>query len=293
MPNIKDTTEKNPVKGHETIQCQKCGKIKKTKEFYLSNSPNMDRYPMCKPCIINIVDLNNIQTVYNILKDMNTAFIKELWESALDRNPEKPFGIYLQQINSLPQYKNSIWTNSKFDEETDDDEFDIDVDFIITNEMKLRWGKQDNKYDYYQLEKFYWDMKAANRIESPQAENYLTKITKTSLNWDKAIAAGDPTNEKRLGDLYSKLMADSEFRAMDKTDADKTGGLRTFSQIYAEVEKDDFIPPWKDNFDKKFKVKQDIVDKTIMYILNTYFKFKNVNTMTEPPEDTPKIETGD
>jgi hypothetical protein len=76
---------------------------------------------------------------------------------------------------------------------------------------------------------------------------------------------------------------------MDKTDADKTGGIRSFSTIYAEVEKDGFIPPWE--FYRKIKgIKQDIVDKTIMHIENFTLKLNKIEQMTTPPIDTPELE---
>jgi hypothetical protein len=87
-------------------------------------------------------------------------------------------------------------------------------------------------------------------------------------------------------------MADSKFRAMDLTDATKTGGIRGFGQIYAEVEKDGFIPPWED-YAKIKGVDQDIIDKTIMYILNYTLKLNKIPQFIEPPEDTPKIKVDD
>ena len=38
---------------------------------------------------------------------------------------------------------------------------------------------------------------------------------------------------------------------------------------------------------------QDIVDKTIMYIANFILKLNKIETMSEPPSDTPKIDEGD
>jgi hypothetical protein len=83
-------------------------------------------------------------------------------------------------------------------------------------------------------------------------------------------------------------MADSKFRAMDKTEADKTGGIRSFSMIYAEAESPDFIPPWE--YYKKIKgISQDIVDKCIMHMENFILRLNRVEKMTTPPVDTPKI----
>jgi hypothetical protein len=91
-----------------------------------------------------------------------------------------------------------------------------------------------------------------------------------------------------MGDLYSKYMQDAKFRATDMTDADKQGGIRTFSQIYSEVERDDFIPPWE-KFANMFGVKQDLVDKTIMHIENFTLRFNKAERMSSPPNDTPDV----
>ena len=172
-----------------------------------------------------------------------------------------------------------------------DDEILIETsfknDFAVTSEMVNRWGKYKPE-EYHNLEKFYWEMKDRNKIETPQEETYLKKLALISLKMDQELAAGNYPQARDLGNLFSKYMADSQFRAMDKTEADKTGGLRTFSQIYAEVEKDDFIPPWE--YYMKIKgLKQDIVDKTIMYIANFILRLNKIEQMTEPPADTPKV----
>jgi len=135
-------------------------------------------------------------------------------------------------------------------------------------------------------------MKAKNRIDTPQDEDYLKKLAKLSVKIDKAIDDDESGKVKQLGDLYSKYMTDSKFRAMDMTDADKQGGIRTFSQIYAEVESPDFIPPWE-KYSKFLKVGQDLVDKTIMHIENFTLRFNSAERMVIPPSDTPKIEEGD
>jgi hypothetical protein len=84
-------------------------------------------------------------------------------------------------------------------------------------------------------------------------------------------------------------MADAKLRTSDTSDADKSGGIRRFSDIYLEVEKDDFIPPWE-YYRKINGAKQDIVDKTIMFILNFMLKFNKSDKLTQIPNNTPKID---
>jgi hypothetical protein len=164
----------------------------------------------------------------------------------------------------------------------------IEEDIKPTADLIKKWGKFEPE-DYFKLEDFYTKMMISNKIETPQEETYLKKLAVISLKMDKELEAGNYGQVKQLGDLFSKYMADSKFRAMDQTDASKTGGLRTFSQIYAEVEKDEFIPPWEE-YRKVKGLEQDIVDKTIMHILNYTLKLNKAPQLIEPPEDTPKIE---
>jgi hypothetical protein len=163
------------------------------------------------------------------------------------------------------------------------------ADENIDEELIIRWGKWEELNDYLILEDFCSRMKQYNRIETPQDEFYLKKLAVISLKMDKELEKGSYGAVKQLGDLFSKYMADSKFRATDLSDASKTGGIRTFSQIYAEVEKDGFIPPWEVYHNTK-GLQQDIIDKTIMYILNYTLKLNKIPQMIEPPEDTPKIE---
>lgn len=290
---IKNTTIPKPQIGRDHIQCQRCGKLKVNKSFYASNSKSVPKYPVCKTCLADIIDIGDIQTVYDVLQDMDVIFVRDIWKDKKDNHPTTAFGHYLRQVSTLKQYSGKRWSDSDFEQDEEDYDFDVDFSFDISREVRMRWGKQKNSHSYYHLEEFYHNMKRDNKVETAQEEAYLIKIAKLNLEIDVAFEAHDWDTAKKLGDLFSKYMADSEFRASDKTDADKSGGVRTWSQAYAEMEREDFIPPWESHFAKIFKVGQDIIDKTIMYILNAYFKNKNIPTMEEPPMDTPKVDGGD
>jgi hypothetical protein len=274
----------------QNLDCEKKGKEQPSNNFYNTNSNLLPKYPVCKTCVKKTIDINNIQTVYSILKDMNIAFIKDIWDSCCQKKPDNPFGSYITQINSLPQYRGFTWSDSVTESKNKDIiDNNYIVDFTVTSEMIVRWGKNHSKEDYMKLEDFYVKMKLANKIETPQDEFYLKKLATISVKMDEELESGNYGQAKALGDLFSKYMADSQFRAMDKTDADKTGGIRGFGMIYSEVEKDDFIPPWE-HYRKLIGVNQDIVDKTIMHIENYILKLNKIETMTTPPNDTPKLE---
>ncbi len=300
MPRLKSSKKPQQKKKIQSITCLTCGETKKVADFYVSNSvfhAGTGRVPYCKTCLKNMsvdrqgnIDIKKFKTV---LKEIDKPFINEALQSAYkqaQKNNDDVIGIYFKNINSLPQYKNLVWSDSVFESEpeTEPNEYSWDIDFEVTPEIVDRWGRYSDE-EYFKLEKFYWDMKAKNRIETPQEETYLKKLALISMKMDAELEQGHYEEAKKLGDLFSKYMADSQFRAIDKTDADRTGGLRTFGQIYAEVEKDDFIPPWE-YYRQTKGLTQDIVDKTIMYIQNFILKLNKIESMVEPPSDTPKLE---
>lgn len=288
------------------LTCLHCGKTLKrnSQNFFKSNKYEYIKINgyvnICKKCIREMCyssdGLVSIDGVKMVLQYLDKPFIWDLFNKV---NADKfDIGTYTKQI-SLSQYKNLTFNDSDKEEkqinninedlEKNLDSNNIETDFKVTQEILKRWGSKHNKEDYIKLEDFYHKMKNANNIETPQDESYLKKLAVISVKMDDELEVGHYDEAKKLGDLYSKYMADSKFRAMDKTDADKTGGIRTFCQIYAETEKDDFIPPWE--YYRKIKgIKQDIVDKTIMHIENFTLRLNKIERMIKPPLDTPKLE---
>ena len=298
-----------PKTEKKKIKCQgECKRELIETNFYQSNSPlfnnNNHRVNICKQCISKMIDYTNINSVYSVLQALDIAFLYDYYDIARQKNPKNPFGKYITMANSMPQikslrYKDSIFEKSMNDEctylEGDDAEIYIDKlakdllkDFRPTKDMLIRWGTKYNPEQYLKLENFYHDMKDKNTIETPQEEDYLKKLAVISMKMDEELESGNYTQAKSLGDLFSKYMADSKFRAMDKTEADKTGGIRNFSTIYAEAESPDFIPPWE-HYRKIKGLSQDIVDKCIMHMENFILRLNRVEKMTTPPIDTPKI----
>jgi len=299
MPRKKK--ESTTVKSQTKKICDNCKRELALTQYYNTNSVlSVDgKLNICKVCVKSMVDYNNIETVYKILQLLDVPFIYSYWRSAKEKAPEDPWSIYIRIANSkMNEFKKGTWKDSKFEPESIN-QVKINIDNMVdhyssfepTSEIINRWGNYSNG-EYFKLEQFYWDMKEKNKIETPQEETYLKKLALISMKMDIELEAGRYDEAKKLGDLFSKYMADSQFRTIDKTDADKTGGLRGFGQIYDEVEKDDFIPPWE-HYRKIKGLNQDIVDKTIMHIENFTLKLNKVESMIEPPSDTPKINDGD
>ena len=294
MPKAKNNTNK-ALKSQTKKVCDNCKREISLTQFYNTNSVlSMDgKLNICKKCVKSMIDYSNIETVYKILQLLDIPFIYSYWKSSKEKNPEDPWSVYIRIANSkMNEFKRKTWKDSKFEPESINPvNLNIYNSFEVSSDVINRWGKYSSE-EYFKLEQFYWDMKDKNKIETPQEEIYLKKLALISMKMDIELEKGHYEEAKKLGDLFSKYMADSQFRAIDKSDIDKTGGLIGFGQIYAEVEKEDFIPPWE-HYQKIKGLTQDIVDKTIMYIANFILKLNKIETMSEPPSDTPKIDEGD
>lgn len=287
----------NKIKSQVTeLTCLSCGVTKKSGEFYASSSVfniGTGRVQFCKECCLKMScdDKGNldIEKFKNTLKQIDKPFLPDVLQSAYDecKNSEThALTIYFKNINSLPQYSSLLWKHSIFERSNEMDEED---EIVVDSSLINFWGKSWDSDEYLRLEKFYRAMCDINKPETPQDEDYIKKIARLSIQIDKAIESGDSKTAKSLGDLYSKYMADAKLRTTDGTDADKSGGIRRFCDIYTEVEKDGFVPPWE-YYRKINGAKQDIVDKVIMFILNFMLKFNKSEKLQQPPNNTPKIE---
>ena len=274
--------------------CIGCNKIHGKSNFYTSfNSIHKNKvYPFCKDFIKDTVYFNeteiDVEKFKELLMMMDAPFIYNLWQSALTTGSEV-IGRYFTNIN-LRQYRGMRWKNGDLKSETkDEDDFVVyNMDKLkVTPEMALRWGDKTSKKDIFYLEKFYRDMHTTHTIVTPQHEKALVLICKLQLKMDKCLEADDMIAFAKSHAEYQKLLQSSGLRPIDKIGGAEASGIRSFSQIFEEIEKDGYIKP------APIEENQDIIDKTIQYIMNYTLKLFNKQALTEPPKDTPKINEGE
>lgn len=232
---------------------------------------------------------NNLdeEAFVKMLRQLNVAYLPDLVKASIESGKDI-IGAYFSTYNGLNQYKGMTWDDGVALEELvfEDDESiqntpDVD-DFVVTPIMVDRWGISYTKKDIKYLERFYNDIKRTHNIVTPQHDRALIMICKLQHKMDAFLDADDIKAYSNHHKEYQKLMETSGLRPIDKTGMDEETGMRSFSQIFEEVERDGFIKP------DKTKASQDIVDRTIQYIMNYTLKLLNQNALSEPPIDTPK-----
>lgn len=286
----------------EKKTCLSCTREKSIKNnFYTTTSPlfrSDGRIPYCKDCLRDMVDIEDVDSIHDLLRTIDKPFLHDIWKKALDSDKET-FGEYMRMVCSLHQYRNLTYKNSSSKEKIDytlmsDEQREImniknieteQGNIQITKELVSKWGEYSNR-EILEMEKLYQQMLFANSIETPQHQRQLYFYCKLSVLMDKALSDGDYAGYEKLSRQFTELQKSSGFRPIDRKSSDEAHGIKSFSQIFAEVEMNGYVEPL--NVDEAEN--QDIVDKTILYILNYTRKVLGMERMAEPPIDTPKIE---
>lgn len=271
-------------------KCTMCGANKRETDFYVSYSilnKATKRMSICKDCALSIFNANLEKyndakiALYNTCQMLDVYYSNSLYEAALQQsldNNNNIFAIYMQKVNSLIQYKDKTFADS--------DIFNVKNDNLDTQSYELieKWGEGYTQDQYRKLEKFYQDMYNSFHIDTPTHRQLLKFICILNLKMEECLQNGDTAGFAKLSQQYETMMRSAKFRPIDRVSADVASGMRTFSQIFEEVEKRGFVEP------DKIQVEQDIVDKEIMYKLNYIRKLLNLQKLTTPPPDTPKVD---
>lgn len=273
--------------------CKSCGKSKLLNDYYTSTSIMFDGYvPICKKCLKEMIDENNIESVKTTLQRIDKPFIAKVWKSA-EENESETVGTYFRMINSLQQYKKSSWADSdfegenetdiykhKFDDIDDMDEIVTDTGVIkLTKDIAMKFGSGYTNREYLSMEKFYQDMTFSHDINTPQLKKQLIYLCKLQVWMDRALEQGNDTAFKNYNDRYEKILDSSGFKPKDRKNSSEQSGMRSFGMVFEEVEKRGYVEP------KPIEERMDMVDIVILEHLNYVRKLLGHERLTDVPED--------
>lgn len=267
----------------KTKQCNECKKDKVLTSFYNSNNKLFDgKSPICKDCIKQMIDYNNIKSIYSVLRTLDVPFDIEHWEKALESKSD-PFGNYMRMANSLRQFKGRTWEDSVFKRKSEiHSTKDTDM-YPTTNrsdeytrELIEKWG--DYPLEELELfEKKYQQLRVNYPERTAMHTEALLIYVRYRVKEELATQAGDVKEAKEWGALAQKAAQDAKINPSQLSKADLSDGLDSFSQLTRLVEQAvDIIPILP-----KFKERpQDKVDFTIWCYINYVRDLKGL-----PPAD--------
>ena len=275
-------------------QCQgDCGKERAESFFFRVDSPLFPdgRINICRDCVRKEINVDNIERVIGFLRQIDKPFYQDEWDKALQgRDSKHPIGAYLGKINSLQQYKGKTFSNS----DGVDGVGKVDISSInspdvveatngkmihYSEELVDKWGTGYNKKEYLVLEKFYQDMRATHEIHTPTHIDMLKQLAYLTVDRDKLRRERDWNNYNKISKTYEDMMKSAGFRPVDRKGIDDATGMRSFAQIWEEVEKKGFRKP------PVLEFEEDIVDGIIVSLANYYHRLIGREILTEIPDE--------
>lgn len=235
--------------------CKKKGKAQKEENFYNSRVEGMDKYPLCKSCIKDLLIDNDIEQVLKLLKAMNYPFYSDVWNNAKAMSPTNPFGTYVSKIGSLAQFKDKTWEDGEQGQKEevkvsytyaeDDEEEDEEYEELGKEERKelvklFGRGFDDNmlmamRDKYNVLKEGYPD--------SPLHREALTNYVKYKVQEETCIANGDAEGAETWSKQAQKQADIAKLNPKQISEKDLDEGLNAISTLSLMVEKGvDIIP---------------------------------------------------
>jgi len=275
--NIKNTIKKDVPKKH----CNACEKDKPMGSFYQSTSIMFDGFtPICKMCIKDMVDYDDINTIYNILQSIDIPFVKDTWESTENKSEEKKkegknydvLGNYIRQLNSLPQWKCAGWKNSVFEKEDmeienkDNEKEELTLD--KKRKMKEAWGDDWSLEELILLDKTFNELSADKNMKFNSSKQYMKLATMNYVRSYVAMQKGNASDADKYTKLFNETMKMGEFNpsALSKnSNLEKLGSFSDFSLMVEEcvdiVDIQKILPEY-------MQEPRDLPDKVIWYLVN-------------------------
>ena len=96
--------------------CEKCGTFREEDMFY-THRDSVQKYPICKVCLKNIVDNEDPNTYLPILEWLNMPYFKDQWWRIKEKYPGvSALGRYLSRMK-LASFKSWTWQDNERIEE--------------------------------------------------------------------------------------------------------------------------------------------------------------------------------
>jgi hypothetical protein len=283
-PTIKKTCQGENHKGNRE---------KAESFFFKVDSPLFPdgRINICRDCIREEIDIENLEQVIGFFRQIDKPFYQDEWETAMANKDKKhPIGAYLGKINSLQQYKGKTFNNSdgvngvgKVDLSSINAPETIEAvngkTIQYSDDLVTKWGIGYSKLEYLQMEKFFQDMKSTHEIHTPTHVDMLTQLAYLSVDRNRLRQERDWNNYNKISKTYEDMMKSAGFRPVDRQGIDDATGMKTFSQMFEEVEKRGFRKPPPPKFE------EDIVDAMIIALANYYHRLVGKEILREIPEE--------
>jgi hypothetical protein len=256
--------------------CASCGKGKLETSFYATTSKMYPdkRLSICKTCLSDMVDVSSVESVKDVLRQIDKPFIASLWRSCVEEYPDNPFGNFMRCIGSLQQYKGWTWDNSSFGEddkivgtsvETEKKSSKKSTSSTVTNQNEIplelydKWGFEFTPKEIIAFEALYNDLKNNYKLPTASHVEFLKLACISRVKATNAMARGDTKEARDYMAIFKDMTSAGKLQPAQFSKADLSEGLDTFGQLVRRVEMSESPIPILPQFREQPKDKVDIV----------------------------------
>lgn len=289
MSNTQRKRPASPAKPKKV--CGSCTKSKSESLFYKVDSPLFPdgRLNTCRDCLREQVDVEDIEDVIGFLRQIDKPFVESYWNEAV-QSGKHPLGEYIRKINSLPQVVKKDFNNSdgiqgigKVDltsAREPDEVVNVKGETIAySDELVNKWGVGYKRHEYLKIEKFYQDMRLTHEIITPVHVQKLMELAHLTIEQQRLRQERDMANYVKLAKAIDDMEKSAGFRPVDRQGLDDATGIKSFSQIFEEVEKRGFRKPPTVVFE------EDVVDAILVSLFNYYNRLVGKHILAEIPDE--------
>lgn len=209
---IKLSVDYNRIINNEVLFCPKCGKWQSTEtSYYMDKRYITDRYPICKKCIMKMVEQKNKdddqpnetrESVQEVLKMMDLPFVSDFYDDCVkgayddirEKKKNSPFATYITSLLSLPNWKGMTWKDSKFGDSNDTPD-EIRLNQRTIKAAKKRFGSGYTDEEYMFLENEYQDFIQRYECNTKAQEIVFKNLSMAELTQRKLITQGKSTKD--------------------------------------------------------------------------------------------------
>lgn len=286
------TTRRKPAQpAKPKITCSSCTKSKSETFFYKVDSPLFPngRLTTCRDCLREQVDVEDINSVIGFLRQIDKPFIQKYWDESV-QSGKHPLGEYMRKINSLPQVSSKDFNTSdgiegvgKIDltsAKSPDEIINVKGETIVySDDLVTKWGIGYKKPEYLKMEKFYQDMRLTHEIHTPVHVNKLMELAYLTIEQERLRQERDMGNYVKLAKTIDDMEKSAGFRPADRQGLDDSTGIKSFSQIFEEVEKRGFRKP------PAITWEEDVTDAILISLFNYYNRLVGKHILAEIPDE--------
>lgn len=270
--------------------CPVCGRLLKEKDYNEVKSPFFldNHLPICKDCLSAECqsregEFGETEEVWDFVNQIcqwaDVPFIPEKWTELYETNPNGALGRYLDYYHENP-YKRTSWGEyekkwRELIEQKKSTQLHPEFDKAHLKAMAEKFGNAYTTEELYRMDKFLNGLKKSFGITDVLQEDTALKMTKVSIEIDRAIDSGTDV---------SKLI--SSYNSLQKTGGFTSDNAKDFNNFESCSELFLFLA--KHGWTKRFHNDEtnDIVDTTLKAIQGWISRlYKNESTIADQVED--------